>query len=259
MKTVFLIACIAFASAPALVLAQTGTYYDPIYLQVQQDPFDSYVQQSQQQWQADSYNQSLRNIQNAINNQTQQQAQLQQQQLYQQAAARCPLNSQPYVSKISGKIGGCICNASYYMQDGVCVSVSTPQPTSPTKPVQIPVQVAPKTYAPASVSNPAIVPQQQNGGGGSGASTGLESCNRMVLGEMRYFGELTSNDCYQKWQSVVAAAVNTYVAVKNPTEKERTVFSGASVIATASTETATTTTQQPRKGFWAWLLGLFSF
>lgn len=239
---------------PSIGLAQTGTYFDPIYVQVQQDPFDAYVQQSQQQWQSDSYNQSFRNIQNAINGQTQQQAQFQQQQLYQQAAGRCPINSQPYVSKVSGKIGGCICNASYYMQDGVCVSVSAPQPTLPTKPIQTPGQIDPKTYVPANASNPATQLQQ---GDGSGGSTGLESCNRMVQGEMTYFGELTSDACYSTWQSAVEKAIGSNVAYKPVATQmvSSTVRTQTEAAFTASTSTPTP--QIERRGFWAWLLGLF--
>lgn len=117
----YMLIALSFALlAPTLVYAQSGTYFDPINVQIQQDPWDAFVQQSQQQSQSDSLNQSLRNIQNALSNQSQQQAQFQQQQLIQQKQAQCPPNMQVYVSKVSGKIGGCICQPPYSMQNGAC-------------------------------------------------------------------------------------------------------------------------------------------
>lgn len=126
----YMVIALSFALlAPMLVYAQSGTYFDPINVQIQQDPWDAFVQQSQQQSQADSLNQSLRNIQNALSNQSQQQAQFQQQQLIQQKQSQCPPNEKVYVSKVSKKLD-CVCTSPYYIENGSCVSAAS-QPTAP--------------------------------------------------------------------------------------------------------------------------------
>src|SRR3989344_7757116 len=131
MKKIIVGTVFAVVFVPAVSFA-LGELYNPLNVQITVDPLTQQTQDLQNQWQVDSLNQSLKNIQNAINNQTAQQAQLQQQQLIQQKQSQCPANTTVYVSKITGKVGGCICQPPYTMQSGACVMPGSETGTTDT-------------------------------------------------------------------------------------------------------------------------------
>ncbi len=269
-----------------------GEIYNPVNVQIQQDPWDAFVQQSQQQSQVDSLNQSLKNIQNAISNQTVQQAQLQQQQLIQQTQAQCPPNTTVYVSKITGKIGGCICQAPYTMQNGSCVS-SYAQPTAPTTNSQLRDATCKAWYGPTARASatsgcdlgiPATMPatqvqQKSNNevitapasGGGGGGSTYADkiACYRAVRGEITYFGTLTLDECDTVWQKAVedAQKKNTVTAALAPkvhvdrTDAQAATVSMVQPVATTTVSRTVATRERglfSLFGLWPWLFGLFS-
>ena len=62
-----LLLTLSACAVPLYAHAQSGTYFDPIHVQIEPDIFDSYVQQTKTRWQVDSLNNSLQGMQNSIN------------------------------------------------------------------------------------------------------------------------------------------------------------------------------------------------
>ena len=62
-----LLLTLSACAVPLYAHAQSGTYFDPIHVQIEPDIFDSYIQQTKTRWQVDSLNNSLQGIQNSIN------------------------------------------------------------------------------------------------------------------------------------------------------------------------------------------------
>lgn len=260
-------------AVPFGVGAQSGTYFDPIHVQIQPDMFDSYVQQTQNQWQIDSLNQSLQNIQNALNAQTQQQSAYQRQQLIQQAQGQCPTNMTVYVSKVTGKIGGCVCQTPYVMQGGSCISpwsVKQSQQTA-TQVIYVPTQTTPAQ----SDSQARQLQQQindvvsavkqlaeQRTKENTGATSAPESPTKSY--DQRCKEEYDSNS---KWSGVVDDVARTFECeceqgyhLANDScvrDKETTKENAPVSFVLSSTTTPAPESRIERRGFWSWLRSWF--
>lgn len=140
--------------------------------------------------------------------------------------------------------GACVpftCSGGYVPQGSKCVKVQ-------------------KITASASPSSQTIEqPETFGGAGSSGNGPGLESCDRLVLGQTTHFGMLTSNECYAVWQSAVEEAISDTRQNAQPMVTAKASQAATVAIADSVESVPVETKPEPRRGFWSWLLGLFGF
>ncbi len=150
------------------------------------------------------------------------------------------------------------CSAGYVPQGNQCVRAQqNPAPTQPT--TQQPVWN--NTTAIDQIIQQVGAASGSAGGGSAGGGSGpaLESCVRKVLSQDTNFGMLSPDECYATWQAAVEVAITNYESPKMATVAENKEQVASAALADWQAPAVDESKQEPRRGFWSWLLSLFGF